>query len=89
MRDNYAMTDNERAARIEHENKMLRRLRFLVELTFATIAQDESLTFEEAWEHVIALKAAAVTMFPGKDDTFDLLYLPRFSRLLAERFRAN
>jgi hypothetical protein len=89
MRDRNAMTDNERAARIEHENKMIRRLRFLVELTFATIAQDNSLTLEQAWEHVRALKAAAVAMFPGKDDTFDLLYLPRFSRLLAERFRAN
>ena len=32
---------------------------------------------------------AAVAMFPGKENTFDLLYLPRFSRLLAERFGAN
>jgi hypothetical protein len=89
MRDRDAMADNERAARIEHENKLIRRLRFLVELTFATIAQDDSMTLEQAWDHVHALKAAAVAMFPGKDDTFDLLYLPRFSRLLAERFCAN
>jgi hypothetical protein len=89
IRDGNAMTDQERAARIEHENKLIRRLRFLVELTFATIAQDESMTLEQAWDHVHALKGAAVAMFPGKDDTFDLLYLPRFSRLLAERFRAN
>jgi hypothetical protein len=81
--------DQDRAALIAHENKLIRRLRFLVELTFATIAQDDSMTLEEAWEHVRALKAAAVTMFPGKEQTFDLLYLPRFSRLLAERFRAN
>lgn len=83
------MGDDDRAARIEHENKMIRRLRFLVDLTFATIAQDDSITFDEAWEHVRALKAAAVNMFPGKDQTFDLIYLPRFSRLLAERFRAS
>jgi hypothetical protein len=89
LRDRDAMTDQERAARIEHENKMIRRLRFLVELTFATIAQDKSMTLEQAWDHVHALKGAAVAMFPGKDDTFDLLYLPRFSRLLAELFRAN
>jgi hypothetical protein len=82
------MDDNDRAAKIE-EDKLIRRLRFLVDLTFATLAQDDSLTLEEAWEHVRALKAAAVAMFPGKDETFDLLYLPRFSRLLAERFRAN
>jgi hypothetical protein len=87
--ENAVMADNDRASKIEHENKMIRRLRFLVELTFAIIAQDADLTLEEGWEHVTALKGAAVAMFPGKEDTFDLLYLPRFSRLLAERFRAN
>ena len=83
------MEDRERKALIELEDKMIRRLRFLVNLTFATIAQDDSLTLEQSWEHVLALKGAAVAMFPGKESTFDLLYLPRFSRLLAERFRAN
>jgi hypothetical protein len=83
------MADDDRAAQIAHENKMIRRLRFLVELTFATIAQDDDMTLDLAWEHVLALKRAAVTMFPGKEETFDLIYLPRFSRLLAERFGAN
>ncbi len=83
------MEDRERTAKIELENKMIRRLRFLVDLTFATIAQDDSLTLEQAWDHVIALKGAAVAMFPGKENTFDLIYMPRFSRLLAERFGAN
>jgi hypothetical protein len=84
-----AMEDRERKALIEQEDKMIRRLRFLVNLTFATIAQDDSLTLEQAWEHVLALKGAAVAMFPGKEATFDLLYMPRFSRLLAERYGAN
>jgi hypothetical protein len=83
------MADDDRAAKIEHENKMIRRLRFLVELTFATIAQDNDMTLDLAWEHVLALKRVAVTMFPGKEETFDLVYMPRFSRLLAERFGAN
>jgi hypothetical protein len=83
------MEDRERKALIELEDKMIRRLRFLVNLTFATIAQDDSLTLEQSWEHVLALKGAAVAMFPGKEDTFDLLYMPRFSRLLAERYGAN
>jgi hypothetical protein len=83
------MEDRERKALIELEDKMIRRLRFLVNLTFATLAQDDSLTLEEAWEHVIALKGAAVAMFPGKEATFDLIYMPRFSRLLAERYGAN
>jgi hypothetical protein len=83
------MEDRERKALIELEDKMIRRLRFLVNLTFATLAQDDSLTLEQAWEHVIALKGAAVAMFPGKEETFDLIYMPRFSRLLAERYGAN
>jgi hypothetical protein len=83
------MGENDRKIQIEQENKMIRRLRFLVDLTFATIAQDYDLTLEQAWEHVIALRGAAVAMFPGKEQTFDLVYLPRFSRLLAERFGAN
>lgn len=83
------MPDDDRKAALELEDKMLRRLRFLVDLTFATLAQDQDLTLEQAWQHVIALKGAAVAMFPGKEETFDLIYLPRFSRLLAERFRAN
>jgi hypothetical protein len=83
------MAEDERAAKIEHENKMIRRLRILVDLTFAVIAQDNDMTLEQGWEHVLALKGAAVAMFPGKEDTFDLIYLPRFSRLLAERFGAN
>src|SRR5271166_756227 len=84
-----AMEDRERKALIELEDKLIRRLRFLVNLTFATIAQDDSLTLEQAWEHVLALKGAAVAMFPGKEATFDLIYMPRFSRLLAERYGAN
>ncbi len=83
------MEDRERKAQIEMEDKLIRRLRFLVNLTFATIAQDDSITLEQAWEHVVALKGAAVAMFPGKEETFDLIYMPRFSRLLAERYGAN
>jgi len=83
------MTDTDLKAAIEHENKMIRRLRFLVDLTFATIAQDYGMTLEQAWEHVLALKGAAVSMFPGKEEAFDLIYMPRFSRLLAARFGAN
>jgi hypothetical protein len=83
------MPEEDLAAQIAHENKMIRRLRFLVDLVFATIAQDNTMSFEDAWEHVRGLKGAAVAMFPGKDDTFDLIYLPRFSRLLAEKYRAS
>ena len=81
--------DATRDALIAEENKRLRRLRLLVDLTTALLAQDASLSLDECWQHVRALKSAAVNMFPDKGDVFDLVYLPRFSRLLAERFGAN
>ncbi|HLH78457.1 MAG TPA: hypothetical protein VKV28_16780 [Candidatus Binataceae bacterium] len=83
------MSVDERTRMIADETRLIRRLRILADLTTALIAQDASLTLEQAWEHVEALKAAAVAMFPGKEQVFDLVYLPRFSRLLAERFGAN
>ncbi len=83
------MPADDRDKMIAHETKMIRRLRILAELTTALIAQDQSLTLEQGWEHVEALKGAALAMFPGKGEVFDLVYLPRFSRLLAERFGAN
>jgi len=83
------MPADERDKMIANETKMIRRLRILAELTTALIAQDQSLTLEQGWEHVEALKGAALAMFPGKGEVFDLVYLPRFSRLLAERFGAN
>lgn len=83
------MAANERERLIADETRMIRRLRILADLTTALIAQDPSLTLEQGWRHVEALKTAAVAMFPGKEGVFDLVYLPRFSRLLAERFGAN
>jgi hypothetical protein len=53
------MADDDRASKIEHENKMMRRLRFLVELTFATIAQDNDMTLEQGWEHLLAERFGA------------------------------
>ena len=83
------MPADDRDQMIANETKMIRRLRILAELTTALIAQDQSLTLEQGWEHVQALKGAALAMFPGKGEVFDLVYLPRFSRLIAERFGAN
>jgi len=35
---------------------------------------------------VAATRGMTLRLFPGKELTFDLIYLPRFRRLLAERF---
>ncbi len=83
------MGDPRREAELAKEERMMRRMRFLVDLTTAIILQDPKLTVDEGWNHVLALKRAILAMFPDKEAVFDLVYLPRFSRLIAERFGAN
>ena len=51
-----------------------------------TIAQDTSLTYDEAAQMIADARRAALTMFPGKDLAYDLIWRPRFQRLMRERF---
>ncbi|MBI2370354.1 MAG: hypothetical protein HYV08_09005 [Deltaproteobacteria bacterium] len=67
------------------EERRLRQLRFCVDLTLQIIAQ-EALTVEEASKLVGAARRLAESLFPGKGHVFDLVYQPRFRRLMAERF---
>ena len=69
------------------ELKRLRRLQFMMNLVMQVIAQDPKLTFDEASQMVSDSRTAALAMFPGKELAYDLLYRPRFQRLMRERFR--
>jgi len=69
------------------ELRRLRRLQLMMNLVTQVIAQDPKLTFEEASQMVADSRTAALAMFPGKELAYDLLYRPRFQRLMRERFR--
>ena len=45
------------------------------------------LTLEEAQDVVDHAKRTALQLFPDKEDTFDLIYGPRFRRVLVEKYR--
>ncbi len=70
---------------VKEENRRIRYLRFLVDFSILSIQQDE-LLFEEAEEIVENVKRAACSLFPGKEETFELIYRPRFNRVIQERF---
>ncbi len=70
---------------IREENRKIRYLRFLVDFSILSIQQDE-LSIEEAEEMVENVKRAACSLFPGKEATFELIYRPRFNRVIQERF---
>lgn len=71
---------------IEEESKRIRRLQFTVRLAMNVISQG-NLPFEEASELIAATRRVALTFFPGKEKTYDLIYKPRFQRLLGEKYR--
>jgi hypothetical protein len=69
------------------EARLLRRLQMMMSMVIETIAQDGSLTVDEASRMVADAKTAALAMFPGKELAYDLIWRPRFQRLMRERFR--
>ncbi len=78
-----SMTPEEQAA----EQKLIRRLQMMMNLVMQTIAQDGSLTIDEAAQMIADSRKAALAMFPGKELAYDLIWRPRFQRLMRERFR--
>jgi len=71
---------------IEEEERRVRTLRFLVDFSLAYLAQTK-LSLEEA--QVAGVKKQALHLFPEKEETFDLIYLPRFQRLLRDKYRLH
>jgi hypothetical protein len=85
-RKNEGKNDREQAEALD-ERQRLRRLQLMMNLVMQVIAQDPKLTVEEASQMVADSRTAALAMFPGKELAYDLLYRPRFQRLMRERFR--
>ena len=68
---------------VTEEHRRSRQLRILVDLTCNVIAQGR-LTRAEAQDLVDAARRRILELFPGKEDTFDLVLAPRFARLINE-----
>lgn len=68
------------------EQKRIRRLRFVVDLTASVLSQDGSLTPGDARELIERAHSAALSLFPGSERQFDLLIRPRLMRIFEERF---
>jgi len=68
---------------IAEENRRLRRLRFMVDFSLSLIYQSK-MTREEALQHMTKVKDYALSLFPGKELAFELLYTPRFKRAIRE-----
>jgi len=72
-------SDHDRA----EEDRRARQLRMVVDLASSVIVQG-GIGREEAEALVAATRRRALQLFPGKEDTFDLILAPRFARLIRE-----
>jgi len=77
-----------RGSDVEEEDRRVRMLRRLVDFSLAYIAQS-SIPLDQAHAAVEGVKRYALRLFPDKEATFDLIYLPRFRRLLQEKYRLH
>ncbi len=71
---------------ILEENRKVRRLQIVVDLVMNLLAQSD-IPVEEASELVAQTRRFALTLFPDKASTYDMIYSPKFQRLLAEKYR--
>jgi hypothetical protein len=69
------------------EQKLIRRMQMMMNMVMQVIAQDSTLTVDEASQMIADTRKAALAMFPGKELAYDLIWRPRFQRLMRERFR--
>ena len=74
-------------AQQQEEQKLIRRLQMMMNMVMQVIAQDRTLTVDDASQMIADSKKAALAMFPGKELAYDLIWKPRFQRLMRERFR--
>lgn len=70
------------------EEGKIKRLRFVVDFAIEFIlAQD--ISHDHALHIVEAVRKQALQLFPGKEEVFDLIYAPRFKRVLNEKFKRH
>ena len=61
-------------------------MQILVDLVLNTLAQTD-IPVEEAAELVARTRQFALNLFPDKELAYDIIYRPKFQRLMAEKYR--
>jgi hypothetical protein len=79
--------EGQSAEELREETRKLRRLQLMMDVVMSVIGQDKSLTIDEAAQLIADSRAAALSMFPDKEEAYNLLYRPRLQRLMRERYR--
>lgn len=73
---------------LHDEERKLRRLRFIVDFAIEYI-RSQAMSHDEAIRVVEGVKNHALKLFPGKEEAFNIIYAPRFKRVLNEKFKRS
>lgn len=73
---------------LKEEDKKIRRLRHMVDFALEYI-RTQRIDHDQALQVVQGVRNFALRLFPGKEETFDIVYAPRFKRLLNTKFRRS
>jgi hypothetical protein len=73
---------------LRDEENRLRRLRFIVDFALQFI-KTQTLSHDQALSVVEDVRNQALRLFPGKEDAFDIIYAPRFKRVLNDKFKRS
>jgi len=74
-------------AELDEEARKIRRLQTVMNMVMSEIAMSSDMTVELASEMAANMRRYALSLFPGKELAWDLIYKPRLQRLMHERFR--
>lgn len=66
---------------LRDEQRRLRRVRVIVDFTSSVLAQS-TMTRAEGEELVAAARERILELFPGREETYEILYARRFARLI-------
>lgn len=74
--------------KLAEEEQNMRLLKTIIDLTTAVLRQG-NLTVPEAIELITATQKSVLQLFPDKKDVYNLIYRPRFERIIKERLAEN
>jgi hypothetical protein len=73
---------------VREESRNVRRLRNMVDFSMEYI-RTQPVTHDQALFTVEAVKKFALRLFPDKEEAFDIIYAPKFRRLLNTKFQRS
>lgn len=86
--ENAPSAGRDLASALREEERKIRELRCLVDITTAVIAQG-NISVLEACALIRLTRRHVLELFPDKEKLFELIHRPRFARIMQERLKKS